>query len=68
MRKNKGWFEQKEKEIIDTLTTVGVDELQSRVVARCLITADLYGVETHGTMVLSGHIKRIKAGSYNLTP
>lgn len=36
--------------------------------ADCLILADLYGVKTHGSVVLPSHLKRIINGGYNLNP
>ena len=36
--------------------------------AKCMVLADLYGVNTHGTVVLPSHIDRIKRGGYNLNP
>lgn len=37
-------------------------------VAHCMVMADLYGIQTHGTVVLPTHIKKIKNGGYNLQP
>ena len=36
--------------------------------SRCMVMADMYGVKTHGTIVLPSHLKRIQNGGYNLTP
>lgn len=33
-----------------------------------MVLADLYGITTHGTVVLPSHIDRIKRGGYNLNP
>ena len=40
----------------------------AEILADCLVTADEYGVTSHGTAVLGAHIDRIKRGGYNLNP
>ncbi len=46
----------------------GVSDTHAEILADCLVTADEYGVTSHGTAVLGAHIERIKRGGYNLNP
>ena len=46
----------------------GVSDTHAEILADCLVTADEYGVTSHGTAVLGAHIDRIKRGGYNLNP
>lgn len=50
----------------DTLIANGVREKDAEIVADCLVTADEYGVTSHGTAILPSHIQRIQRGGYNL--
>lgn len=50
------------------LVSNGVNEAQAEILADCLVTADEYGVTSHGTAVLQSHIDRIMRGGYNLSP
>lgn len=45
-----------------------LSEESAKDVAQCMVMADLYGIQTHGTVVLPTHIKKIKNGGYNLQP
>lgn len=54
--------------IVQELCSVGVFEDHAKIIADCLITADLYGVTSHGTAILPAHIERVKRGGYNLNP
>lgn len=54
--------------IYDTLKIKGLNEECSRATAECMVLADLYGIATHGSVVLPSHIKRIELGGYNLNP
>lgn len=47
------------------LNHAGLSVQDSEIVSDCLATADLYGVSTHGTMVLPTYIKMIKDGRFN---
>ena len=51
-----------------TLLDVGVLESHAETVADCFVTADEYGVTSHGTAILPSHIQRIERGGYNLSP
>lgn len=61
-------FEREKEKIVKRFIAVHVPREQAEIVADCMVTADLYGVMTHGTAVLNGHLKRIEQGSYNLNP
>ena len=52
----------------NTLVENGVGDIHADIIADCLVTADEYGVTSHGTAMLEAHINRIKKGSYNLSP
>ena len=54
--------------IISSLTDCGTTAAHAEILADCLVTADEYGVTSHGTAVLGAHIDRIKRGGYNLNP
>lgn len=56
------------EKIVDFLVKNNVRSEDACDTADCLVIADLYGVKTHGTVVLPSHYKRIKNGGYNLTP
>ena len=55
-------------EMIRSLTAAGVDAKQSAIFADCLATADVYGVTSHGSRMLSAHLDKLARGEYNLTP
>ena len=61
-------FEKEKSKSIKALTENGLDSLQAEIVADCFVTADLYGVTSHGCAVLPAHIERLKRGGYNLNP
>ena len=59
----------KQKEQVKTkLVNKGVKENHAEIVAECFVTADMYGVTSHGTAILPSHIQRIERGGYNLEP
>ena len=58
---------EKEK-VIAQLTEVSVPEEQAEIVADCMVTADMYGVTSHGVSILDAHIGKVKRGGYNLIP
>ena len=59
----------KEKERVKALLTEkGVKEDHAKIVADCFVTADMYGVTSHGAAILPSHIQRIERGGYNLDP
>lgn len=61
-------FEENKGEICDELINAGVCHEHANIIGDCFATADLYGVFTHGGAVLPNHLKRVKNGSYNLSP
>ena len=61
-------FETKKSEVIFALTEKGVQASHAEIVADCFVTADEYGVTSHGTAILPSHIQRIERGGYNLSP
>lgn len=61
-------FEQKKKSIIYRLSEAGLPADQAETVADCMVTADIYGVTSHGTAILETHLSKIKCGGYNLDP
>ena len=46
----------------------GVPEEDARIVAECLVAADLRGVDTHGLVRLSGYLDRVRRGLINPRP
>jgi len=59
----------KEKNNIETLLiNRGMPFDDARIVADCLVTADLYGVESHGSKTINAHLNKIDANEYNLHP
>lgn len=58
----------KKEDVVNLLIEKGVLKKQAEIFADCLITADKYGVTSHGTAILPAHIMRIENGGYNLTP
>src|SRR5437763_13300843 len=46
----------------------GLDEKDAATVARCLIHADLRGVDTHGVMRLPGYLDRVRRGLISAKP
>lgn len=57
-----------EEDIISLLINHRLGRESAIDVARCMVMADLYGIQTHGTVVLPTHIKKVKNGGYNLQP
>lgn len=56
------------KEVENRLKEYGVSQKDAAIVADCFVTADAYGVTSHGTAILSAHLDRIDRGGYNLRP
>lgn len=65
---SKEFFVEQRTLVKDALVSSGAREYDAEIVADCLVTADEYGVTSHGTAVLFSHIDRIKRGGYNLSP
>jgi len=47
---------------MDVLRACGVSEAHARLTAEALVSTDCWGVFTHGTKLLPGYVKRIRAG------
>jgi len=50
------------------IASYGVPDADAETVARCLVQADLRGVDTHGLMRLPGYLNRVRLGLTNKTP
>ena len=61
-------FNNQRKAVKDSLVENGIREKDAEIVADCFVTADEYGVTSHGTAILPSHIQRIQRGGYNLDP
>ena len=61
-------FEDQRAYVKGELVAKGADENHAEIVADCFVTADEYGVTSHGTAILPSHIQRIERGGYNLAP
>lgn len=61
-------FNEKKYDVKAALLNNGVQDAHAEIFADCLVTADLYGVTSHGTAILPSHIQRIERGGYNLNP
>lgn len=61
-------FTEKTNQITECLKKHHVPDADAEIVADSLVTADYFGVETHGTVMLESHLYRIDAGKYNLKP
>lgn len=55
-------------QIIEKLMNNNVPESQAKIIADVMVTADDYGVTTHGAAILDSHIERLNRGGYNLSP
>ncbi len=47
---------------VDVLRAYGVSEAHARATAEALVSTDSWGVFTHGTKLLPGYMKRVRAG------
>lgn len=56
------------KKMIQQFTDVGLPLEHAEVVVDCFETSDLYGVKTHGTLMINKHLEKIITGGYNLEP
>src|SRR5262245_56155865 len=50
------------------LNVHGLPDEDAAIVAGCLVSADLRGVDTHGLMRLPGYLERVRRGLINATP
>lgn len=61
-------FENQKKEIVLQLTNCGLAQDHAQIVADCMVTADAFGVKSHGSSMLSAHLSRLEKGGYNINP
>lgn len=61
-------FQETKNRIITQLVPLGVKPEQAEIFADCLATADLYGVSSHGSRLMSAYVDKIKKGDFNLSP
>lgn len=61
-------FQETKNRIITELVSLGVKPEQAETFADCLATADLYGVSSHGSRLMSAYVDKIKRGDFNLSP
>ena len=54
--------------VVGILTAVGVPRDDASVVADCLLTANLSGIDTHGIVRLAHYVRRLENGSINKQP
>lgn len=54
--------------IISRLLQYQVPKSQAEIIADVMVTADEYGVTSHGVEILDSHIDRLNRGAYNLHP
>jgi LDH2 family malate/lactate/ureidoglycolate dehydrogenase len=58
-------FDQLQRFVASALATTGMPDEQASIVADTLVTTDAMGVNTHGTKLLIGYIKKLQAGGYD---
>ena len=61
-------FMQEQQRVAELFIQAGVNKVDANTVAECLVTADEYGVTSHGTATVPAHVQRIRLGGYNLSP
>lgn len=61
-------FRSEKYTVIQSLEKAGLDERQASIVADCLVTADEWGVTSHGVRILPSHLDRLCRGAYNTKP
>ncbi|MDD3360195.1 MAG: Ldh family oxidoreductase [Hespellia sp.] len=61
-------FEVEKTKVIKVCQENGIPLNQAEIVADVMVTADMYGVNSHGTSILDAHIQRVKRNGYNLNP
>ena len=54
--------------VVDVLTAVGVPADDAAIVADCLVTANLSGVDSHGIVRLAHYVRRLENGSIKARP
>lgn len=54
--------------IIEVLHTLGVARVDAEIVADCLLTANLSGVDSHGVVRLAHYVRRLRNGTIKARP
>lgn len=54
--------------VVDLLNTVGVPKDDAAIVANCLLTANLSGIDTHGIVRLAHYVRRLENGTIKARP
>lgn len=54
--------------VVDLLNTVGVPKDDAAIVANCLLTANLSGIDTHGIVRLAHYVRRLENGTIKTRP
>ena len=61
-------FKYSRQDIIETLIMNGVSQTDGELIADVMVTADSFGVISHGSKMLDAHIQKLKNDGYNLSP
>lgn len=61
-------FKKTKREIKQKFITSGLLKKHLDLVSDCLATSDTFGVTTHGSLSIEGHLNRLSHGGYNLHP
>ena len=51
---------------LEALAATGVTPPDAKIAAEALVTADTWGVHTHGTKLLAGYVRRLGGGGWNV--
>ena len=54
--------------VVDVLHAAGVPRSDGAIVADCLVTANMSGIDSHGVVRLAHYVRRLKNGSINACP
>lgn len=54
--------------IVDLLSTIGVPKEDAAIVADCLLTANLSGIDSHGVVRLAHYVRRLENGTIKTRP
>lgn len=54
--------------VIDVLSAVGVPQADAAIVADCLLTANLSGIDSHGVVRLAHYLRRLENGTIKARP
>lgn len=54
--------------IVDVLQAVGVPPADGKIVAACLLTANLSGIDSHGVVRLAHYVRRLQNGTIKAQP